>query len=157
MHVVAAKAVCFGEALRPDFTLYQRQTAANAATLAEVLMKAGFQLVTGGTDNHLILMDLRGREITGAEAERALGAAGIVVNKNSVPFDPRGPKVTSGVRIGAPAVTTRGMGPREMELVGDCIQKILNNPSDQKMIRRVRGAVSELCSAFPIYESLMER
>jgi glycine hydroxymethyltransferase len=151
MHVIAAKAVCFGEALSKEFTDYQRQVVINAKVLSEELMKAGFALVSNGTDNHLILIDLTERGITGLEAERALGQAGIVVNKNTVPFDKRGPQITSGLRIGTPALTTRGMNEEEMKVIAGLIRKVLEDPDNQRGLQEARSVVSELCSRFPIY------
>ena len=151
MHVIAAKAVCFGEALSQEFRDYQRQVVINAKVLAEALMASGFDLVSNGTDNHLILIDLTERGITGLDAEKALGRAGIVVNKNNVPFDKRGPQITSGVRIGTPALTTRGMKEEEMKVVADLIKKVLEQPDNEKIHKEVRSVVSELCGRFPIY------
>ena len=125
MHIIAAKAVCFGEALRPEFRHYQQQVVRNARTLAEELAGTGFELISGGTDNHLLLIDLSARGLSGLEAERALGAAGLVVNKNVVPSDQRGPRVTSGLRIGTPAVTTRGMKEEEMRIIARLIRRVL--------------------------------
>ncbi len=154
MHVIAAKAVCFGEALRPDFREYQRQVLLNARTLADALMHAGFDLVSGGTDTHLMLIDLTARNITGLDAERALGRAGIAVNKNAVPLDKRGPRVTSGLRIGTPALTTRGMKEEEMGIIAGIIRKVLEDPGNGKVQRDARSEVAELCGKFPIYEFL---
>lgn len=152
MHIIAAKAVAFGEALRSDFSDYQRQVLTNARVLAEELMRLGFDLVSGGTDNHLVLVDLTKKGITGKEAERALGQAGIVANKNSVPFDKRGPRVTSGLRLGTPALTTRGMKESEMKIVAGFIEKVLGSPQSDSTLTEVREAVLDLCSGFPIYQ-----
>jgi glycine hydroxymethyltransferase len=154
MHIIAAKAVSFGEALRPEFRDYQRQVIKNAKALAEELIASGFDLVCGGTDNHLLVIDLTPREMSGLDAERALGEAGIVVNKNVVPFDKRGPKVTSGLRIGTPALTSRGMKEPEMKVIADLIHKVLENPVSETTIQDARIVVSELCRRFPVYESL---
>jgi glycine hydroxymethyltransferase len=154
MHIIAAKAVSFGEALRQEFRDYQRQVVTNARTLAEELMNCGFDLVSGGTDNHLILMDLTAKGITGLKAEKALSKAGIAVNKNTIPFDKRGSKVTSGLRIGTPALTTRGMKEPEMKIIADLIERVLENPTNEKILQDTRSAVTELCSGFPIYEFL---
>lgn len=151
MHVIAAKAVCFGEALRREFTDYQRQVVINAKVLAEALMGASFDLVSNGTDNHLILIDLTGRGITGLDAEKALGEAGIVVNKNSVPFDKRGPQVTSGLRIGTPALTTRGMKEGEIKVIAGLIKRVLEQPDSERVLKDVRSVVSELCRRYPVY------
>lgn len=154
MHIIAAKAVAFAEALRPEFAEYQKQVVANSGVLAKELMSHGFDLVTGGTDNHLILMDLTKREITGRDAETALGNAGIVANKNTIPFDKRSPKVTSGLRLGTPALTTRGMQEQEMKIIAGLIKKALENPESENILTGVRETVSELCSNFPIYQGL---
>jgi len=151
MHVIAAKAVALKEALLPEFKTYQEQVLANAQTLAESLQAAGLPLVSGGTDNHLMLADLTTWEITGKEAETALGRAGMTVNKNAVPFDRRGPVVTSGVRIGTPYLTSRGMGLTEMRQIAALMIEVLKNPDDQKILDRTRLEVAELCNAFPLY------
>ena len=154
MHLIAAKAVCFGEALRPDFKEYQEQVVRNARTLAEELARYDVDLISGGTDNHLLLIDLSARGLSGLEAERALGAAGLVVNKNVVPSDKRGPQVTSGLRMGTPAVTTRGMKEEEMRMIGRLIRRVLDQPEQEKVLHEVRGEVAELCGKFPIYPYL---
>jgi glycine hydroxymethyltransferase len=151
-HVIAAKAVAFQEALRPEFKTYQRSIVDNAQALAEGLKKAGLRLVSGGTDNHLMLVDLRPKKLTGKIAEEALGKAGITVNKNMIPWDPEKPMTTSGIRVGTPALTTRGMGVREMALVASLIGRVLDAPADEKSIARVRGEVKDLCKQFPMYE-----
>jgi len=151
MHVIAAKAVCFGEALSKEFKDYQSHVVINAKVLSDELMDAGFDLVSNGTDNHLILIDLTERGLTGLEAERALGQAGIVVNKNTVPFDKRGPQITSGLRIGTPALTTRGMKEEEMKVIAGLIIKVLEDPDNERGLQETRSVVSELCSRFPIY------
>ena len=151
MHVIAAKAVAFKEALSPQFKVYQQQVVDNAQTLAQVLMSAGLPLVSGGTDNHLMLADLTTWEITGKEAEKALGLAGITVNKNAVPFDKRGPLITSGVRIGTPFVTSRGMGTEEMRRIGAMIIDVLKHPQDEAVLQSNRSQVDALCRAFPMY------
>ncbi len=153
-HVIAAKAVAFGEALRPEFKEYQRRVVANAKALATGLVEAGLRLVSGGTDNHLMLVDLRPKRLTGKVAEEALGKAGITVNKNMIPWDPEKPMVTSGVRIGTPALTTRGMGTGEMELVARLIGRALDAPSDEAALSKIRGEVLELCRRFPMYEGM---
>ena len=154
MHIIAAKAVSFGEALRQEFKDYQQQVVNNAKALARELKGYGFHLVSGGTDNHLILIDLTSNGITGLKAESALGKAGIAVNKNTVPFDKRGPKVTSGLRIGTPAITTRGMKEPEMTVIAQLIKRVLENPTDEDELGDIRSAVGELCGRFPIYEFL---
>jgi glycine hydroxymethyltransferase len=150
-HIIAAKAVAFGEALRPDFKVYCEKVLVNAKTLARTLMSRGFKLVTNGTDNHLMLIDLSDREITGKDAEKALDQAGITVNKNTVPNEKRSPFVTSGIRIGTPALTTRLMGPGEMELIGGWIADVLANATNEPILKKVRQQVQELCAQFPIY------
>jgi glycine hydroxymethyltransferase len=151
MHVIAAKAVAFKEALQPSFKRYQERVLANAQALATGLQSAGLQLVSGGTDNHLLLADLTSWDITGKAAETALGQAGITVNKNGVPFDKRGPVVTSGVRIGTPYVTSRGMGTEEMRQIAGLIVAVLKNMEDARVLERTRLEVAELCRAFPLY------
>ena len=151
MHVIAAKAVAFKLALSETFKIYQRQTIANAKALAQHLLEAGFKLVSGGTDNHLLLVDLRDADITGLDAEKALDEAGITVNKNTIPFERRGPSVTSGIRLGTPAVTTRGMKESEMASIASFIVDVLQDPRDEMTIRRVREAVQDLCKRFPLY------
>ena len=151
MHVIAAKAVAFKEALAPEFKVYQQQIVANAKALAAGLMAHGFQLLTGGTDNHLMMMDLRGSDLTGRLAEQTLDKARITVNKNTVPFDPRSPMVTSGVRLGTPAVTSRGMREPEMAIVGDLIARALSRVGDDAALRAIGDEVADLCRRFPIY------
>lgn len=150
-HVIAAKAVAFGEALKPDFKVYSEQVVKNAKALAEVLLEKGFQLVTGGTDNHLLLLDLSEKEITGKDAEKALDLAGITVNKNTVPNEKRSPFVTSGIRIGTPALTTRGMKEAEMKMVGEWISQVLNDSQNESLLDQIKGQIKELCRKFPIY------
>jgi glycine hydroxymethyltransferase len=149
MHVIAAKAVAFAEALRPDFKTYGAQTIANAKTLAHELARLGFRIVSGGTDNHLLLVDVASRGVTGKVAEEALDRAGITVNKNKIPFDERPPLDPSGIRIGTPALTTRGMREPEMRRIAAWIGAALADPADQAPAQRVRGEVRELCTQFP--------
>jgi glycine hydroxymethyltransferase len=158
MHVIAAKAVAFKEALQPDFKAYAAQVVANAQALGEGLAARGFKLVSGGTDNHLILIDLRQshEDLTGKVAEEALEAAGITVNKNTVPAETRSPFVTSGLRIGTPALTTRGMKEPEMERISGWITHVLEAPGDEARIARVRTEVGELCRSFPLYPEFAE-
>ncbi|MFM0137390.1 serine hydroxymethyltransferase [Caballeronia grimmiae] len=156
MHVIAGKAVAFGEALRPEFRTYIDQVLKNAGALGDVLSAGGVRLVTGGTDNHLLLVDLRTKGLTGTQAEKALERAGITCNKNGIPFDTENPTVTSGIRLGTPAGTTRGFGAREFELVGEMILDVLNalenDPQGSDAVERsVRSRVRDLCSQFPIY------
>ncbi len=156
MHVIAAKAVAFLEALRPSFKDYARQVVANAQALATALQERGYALVSGGTDTHLLLMDLRGSELTGKDAEAALERAGITVNKNTVPGETRSPFVTSGIRIGTAALTTRGMREAELLRVGGWIADVLDAPTSDAAARHVRSAVRELAEAFPLYPELRE-
>jgi len=151
MHVIAAKAVAFAEALAPEFKEYQRQVVANARSLAKSLQDRGFSIVSGGTDNHLFLLDLIGKAYTGKDADAALGHAHITVNKNAVPNDPRPPFVTSGLRIGTPAITTRGFGVEESRQVGDLVADVLDAMGDESALRRVREAVVTLCRRHPVY------
>jgi len=154
MHVIAAKAVCFKEAMMAEFKEYQEQIVKNCRKIAEILTGEEFSLVSGGTDNHLILVDLNNKEITGKEAETALGEAGITLNKNTIPFETRSPFITSGIRIGTPAVTTRGMKEPEMELIAEFIARVIANIQDSGIRETIRGEVKELCSRFPIYQNL---
>jgi glycine hydroxymethyltransferase len=151
MHVIAAKAVSFLEALQPEFRLYQQQVVANAREMAATLQARGYRIVSGGTDNHLFLVDLIGREYTGKDADAALGRAHITVNKNAVPNDPRPPFVTSGLRIGTPAITTRGFGAGESRQVGDWIADVLDGMGDESVVERVRGEVIRICGRLPVY------
>ncbi|MGB9691368.1 MAG: serine hydroxymethyltransferase [Candidatus Sumerlaeaceae bacterium] len=153
MHVIAAKAVCFGEALSPSFRIYAHNVVTNAKILGEELTRGGLRLVSGGTDCHLLLVDVSPLGITGKQAEQALDEAGITVNKNMIPFDERKPAETSGIRVGTPALTTRGMGPEEMRLIGQWIVQILRSPADQALKTKVRAAVLELTSSFPLHRS----
>jgi glycine hydroxymethyltransferase len=150
MHVVAGKAVCFGEALRPEFKKYAQQIIDNAKALAETLKAGGATLVSGGTENHLMLADVTALGLTGKLAEEALGRVGITVNKNMIPFDPRKPLDPSGIRIGTPALTTRGMGVDEMKRIGTWMLEALRSPDDAAITRRIRGEVSTLCKSFPV-------
>jgi glycine hydroxymethyltransferase len=151
-HVIAAKAVALKEALDPAFKEYQRRILENAQTLAEGLTRAGLRLVSGGTDNHLMLVDLRPKKLTGKVAEEALGKAAITVNKNMIPWDPEKPMTTSGIRVGTPALTARGMGRGEMERVASLIGRVLDAPADEATLAKVKGEVRELCAQFPMYQ-----
>ncbi len=151
MHVIAAKAVAFGEALKPEFEKYCGQIVANAARMADKLISLDYKLVSGGTDTHVILIDLSDREISGKKAENALEEAGITLNKNMVPFDKRSPFVTSGIRVGTPALTTRGMGVGEMDQIVQMIDQVLKNADDEALLRAVKEDVKSLCSQFPLY------
>jgi glycine hydroxymethyltransferase len=153
MHVIAAKAVALREAMEPSFIDYSRRVIANARALATSLMERGFKLVSDGTDNHLMLIDLRSRNLTGKDAERALGEAEITVNKNTVPGETQSPFVTSGIRIGTPAVTTRGMGESEMRTIATLIDEVLRAPNDANVAQRVKGRVRELAGGFPLYRA----
>lgn len=150
-HVIGAKAVALGEALKPEFKTYSEQVVKNARALAEALLEKDFQLVTGGTDNHLLLVDLSDREITGKDAEKALDRAGITVNKNTVPNEKRSPFVTSGIRIGTPALTTRGMKEAEMKVIGGWIAEVLGNSQNESLLNKIKDQIKELCLKFPIY------
>lgn len=152
MHVIAAKAVAFKEALQPDFTEYGEQIVTNAKAMAEAFMERGYDLVSDGTDNHLVLIDLRNKGLTGREAEEALEAADITVNKNMVPFDDKSPFVTSGIRVGTPAMTTRGFGADEFKRVVALIDDVLSAPDDEDVRARVRSEVRALCDQFPLYD-----
>lgn len=154
MHVIAAKAVGFGENLRPEFAGYAQQIIRNAQALASALTDAGYQIVSGGTDNHLMLIDLRNREITGKDAQEVLDLAGITVNKNAVPFDDKSPLITSGIRIGTPAITTRGMKEPEMRAVAGLIDRALQSRTDVSALAAISRQVRELCAGFPLYPEL---
>jgi glycine hydroxymethyltransferase len=156
VHIIAAKAVCFHEALQPAFKDYSRQVVANAKTLAQKMMDEGFRVISGGTDTHLFLMDVFSKGMLGSEAENALGQAGITVNKNAIPFDTNPPLKPSGIRIGTPALTTRGMKEKEMLQVGAWIAEALNNHKDTQVLARIRRQVHELADAFPLYPELRE-
>jgi len=154
MHIIAAKAVCFKEAMQPSFADYARQIVANAARLASSLSSHGFRVVSGGTDNHLMLVDVFSKGLTGKVAEAALGKAGITVNKNAIPFDQNPPMVASGIRIGTPAITTRGMREPEMDQIGDLIARVLASPEDAGALGMVKDEVERLCRKFPLYPEL---
>lgn len=153
MHVIAAKAVAFKEALEPEFTVYQQQVAKNAKVMAETLISRGYKIVSGGTDNHLMLVDLIAKGITGKAADAALGAANITVNKNSVPNDPQSPFVTSGIRVGTPAITTRGFKETETAQLANWMADVLDNVEDTATIERVKAEVLAICARFPVYPS----
>lgn len=155
MHVIAAKAVAFKEALQPEFNHYQQQTLKNAKKMSERLMEHGFNILSGGTDTHLVLVDLTNKSLTGKLAEETLEKAGITVNKNAVPFDPHPPMVTSGIRIGTPAITTRGMKETEIEIISDLINKALENKDNEDMLKSIQSEVKELCVKFPVYKELI--
>jgi len=154
MHVIAGKAVAFREALAPSFEGYAKQVIANAKTLAAELMSRGYNVVSGGTDNHLMLLDLRNRNITGKDAQEALDQSGITVNKNAVPFDDKSPLITSGIRIGTPALTTRGMREPEMKSIAEFIHRVLSNIGNATTHAAVAADVEHLCLEFPLYPSL---
>jgi glycine hydroxymethyltransferase len=156
MHVIAAKAVAFGEALSPTFVVYQKKIIENAKILAQALMDLGFKLVTDGTDNHLMLIDLTATgdgSITGKDAEKWLDQAGITVNKNTIPNEKRSPFITSGIRVGVPAITTRGMGETEMKRIAKWIDQTLQAKGDAAKLTQIRNEVKELCKSFPLYHS----
>lgn len=154
MHVIAAKAVAFGEALQPEFKEYQKQVLINTKKIAETLEKGGLRIVSGGTDSHVFLVDLRPLNVKGKDAQEILEKAGITLNKNGIPYDPEKPMISSGIRIGAPAVTTRGMKEAEMVKIGEAIVKVLKNINDEKVISEVKADMLALCKAFPIYSNL---
>ena len=154
MHVIAAKAVAFGEALQPNFNAYQTNVVENAKALATALTDRGFRLVSGGTDNHLILVDVRTKELTGKEAENILHEVGITVNKNTIPFDTASPFITSGIRIGTPAVTSRGMNPEAMKRIAEAMDYALTSHHEPDKLAKARGIVSSLCAEFPLYANL---
>ncbi len=154
MHVIAAKAVGFKENLKPEYTEYCKQIIKNTKALADTMLNNGYKLVSGGTDNHLILVDLTSRKISGKKAEKALEKAGITVNKNMVPFDTRSPFITSGIRIGTPALTTRGMKENEMKIIAGFIDKVISNPKDDTIINEIKNQVYDLCQNFPLYNDL---
>lgn len=157
MHMIAAKAVCFGEALQPAFRTYARHVVDNAKVLADALVEEGFRLVSGGTDNHLMLVDMTPKGISGKKAERLLGDVEITVNKNAIPFDPKKPAITSGVRVGTPAVTTRGMGPDEMKRIAGLMARTIANVDEDESIKEtLRGEVRELAGEFPLYPDLAD-
>jgi glycine hydroxymethyltransferase len=157
MHVIAAKAVCFKEALRPEFRAYQAQIVKNAKVFSEALAKKGYRIVSGGTDTHLFLVDLSSKNLTGKDASRALDRAGITVNKNLIPFDTKSPFVASGIRIGTPAVTTRGMREPQMKTIAGLVDRVLSDPNNEKVIQSVRGDVADLVRRFPLYKELLRR
>jgi len=154
MHVIAAKAVAFGENLQPQYLTYAKQIIKNAHALSSALMKHGYNIISGGTDNHLMLIDLRNKNLTGKETQETLDLAGITVNKNAVPFDDKSPLITSGIRIGTPAVTTRGMQEPEMEIIAELINRTLINREDKNIIKQVSEDVKTLCAKFPLYPEL---
>ena len=156
MHIIAAKAVAFGEALLPEFKVYAQQIVANAKEMADEFLKRDYKLVSGGTDTHVVLIDLTNKGITGKVAEKSLEKAGIAVNKNMVPFDEKSPFITSGIRIGTPAITTRGMGKDDMKKIVSLIDIVINNPSDDHKVDSVKAEVNELCKFFPLYPELRD-
>ncbi len=153
MHVIAAKAVALKEAMSKDFKQYQQQVLGNARVMAKTLQERGCRIVSGRTECHMFLVDLQGKKLTGREAEVALGSANITVNKNAVPNDPQKPTITSGIRIGSPAMTTRGLKELEAEQVANLIADVLDAPADEKVVKRVAGEVQKLCAKFPVYGS----
>jgi len=154
MHVIAGKAVAFAEALRPEYTLYCHQIIDNAQALANTLLEFGYDLVSGGTDTHVVLLDLTKTGVTGKKTENSLERAGITTNKNMVPFDERSPMITSGIRVGTPAMTTRGMGVEEMKTIANLIHQVIQNIEDENVISNVKDEVANLCNAFPLYEEI---
>jgi len=156
MHIIAAKAIAFGEALEPNFKVYAQNIINNAKTMAVALQSKGYELISGGTDTHVVLIDLSNKNVTGKAAEKALERAGITVNKNMVPFDKKSPFITSGIRVGTPAITTRGMGSDEMNQIVSLIDEVISNIDDQTAIERVNESVIEICQSFPLYNELHE-
>jgi glycine hydroxymethyltransferase len=154
MHIIAAKAVGFKENLQPEFESYAKQIIKNSQALAKKLISLGYYIISNGTDNHLMLVDLRNKNITGKDAQEALDLAGITVNKNGVPFDDKSPLITSGIRIGTPALTTRGMKESEMEIVGDLIHEVVQNIGKTNIYKNVEAKVKELCLKFPLYPEM---
>ena len=154
MHVIAGKAVAFGEALKPEFKAYQKQILQNAAALADQLTQEGLRLVSGGTDNHLVLVDVRNKNLTGKEAEHMLDEVGITCNKNTIPFDPASPFVTSGIRLGSPACTTRGFKEEDFREVAKIIGLVLSNPGKEDAQEQAKRRVAALCQKFPLYPNL---
>jgi len=156
MHVIAAKAVAFGEALKPSFKKYQSQILKNAKELATALQKNGFQIVSGGTDSHLMLVDLTPMKLTGLEVEKVLDSAGITINKNSIPYDTLKPFVTSGIRLGTPAVTTRGMKEKEMRQIADFISEAIKHRNTVSTLKEIKTKVKSLCKKFPLYKNRLK-
>ena len=154
MHIIAAKAIAFNEALQPDFKVYAQQVIDNAKAMSQALLSKDYKLISGGTDTHVVLIDLTNKGVSGKVAEKTLEKAGITVNKNMVPFDKRSPFITSGIRIGSPAITTRGMGEDEMAQIINYIDKIISNIEDESIIEKVKTEVQTLCSSFPLYSEL---
>ena len=155
MHVIAAKAVAFGENLQPEYRIYAEQIIKNAHALAAALVKRGYNIISGGTDNHLMLLDLQNKNLTGKDTQETLDLAGITVNKNAVPFDDKSPLITSGIRVGTPAVTTRGLKEPEMEIIAGFIDRALTNRTDEKVVKQVSEDVKILCAKFPLYPELI--
>ncbi len=155
MHVIAAKAVAFGEALTDDFKVYTERVIVNAKALAAALMARGYNVISGGTDNHLLLVDLRNKGLTGRAAEIALDQAGITCNKNAVPFDDKSPLITSGIRLGSPAMTSRGMGEAQMEQIADLVDRVIANSTNEQQLKGIKEEVREFCSAFPLYPEIV--
>ena len=154
MHIISAKAIAFGEAIKDDFKVYANQIVKNAKIMAQEFIDMGYDIVSGGTDTHVILIDLSNKNISGKAAEKALEKAGITVNKNMVPFDKRSPFITSGIRVGTPAITTRNMKTDEMKKIAKLIDMVINNPDNDDCIQKVKSQVEELCESFPIYEGI---
>ena len=156
MHIIAAKAIAYGEALDPKFKEYAANIVDNAKTMADEFIKKDYKIISGGTDTHVVLIDLTSKGISGKAAEKSLEKAGITVNKNMVPFDTRSPFITSGIRVGTPALTTRGMGPNEMVQIVNLIDRIVTNIDDEDISKKVNAKVKELCEFFPLYNELHE-
>ena len=154
MHIIAAKAIAFGEALDPSFKIYAQEVINNAQTMAAAFSDRGYDLISGGTDTHVVLIDLSNKNVNGKVAEKTLEKAGITINKNMVPFDTKSPFITSGIRVGTPAITTRGMGIDEMDQIVDLIDQVISNIEDESIINIVNESVKELCQSFPLYNEL---
>jgi len=154
MHIISAKAIAFGEAIKDDFKVYANKIVENAKVMAQELIEMDYNIVSGGTDTHIVLIDLTNKSISGKAAEKALEKAGITVNKNMVPFDQRSPFITSGIRVGTPAITTRNMGAQEMKKVAQLIDMVINNPDSDVNLKKVKSNVKDLCESYPIYKEI---
>ena len=154
MHIISAKAIAFGEAIKDDFKVYANKIVENAKVMAQELIEMDYNIVSGGTDTHIVLIDLTNKSISGKAAEKALEKAGITVNKNMVPFDQRSPFITSGIRVGTPAITTRNMGAEEMKKVAQMIDMVINNPDSDVNLKKVKSNVKDLCESYPIYKEI---
>ena len=154
MHIISAKAIAFGEAIKDDFKVYANKIVENAKIMAQEFIEMDYNIVSGGTDTHIVLIDLTNKSISGKAAEKALEKAGITVNKNMVPFDQRSPFITSGIRVGTPAITTRNMGTQEMKKVAHLIDMVISNPDSNNNLKKVKSNVKDLCESYPIYKEI---